>query len=155
MSNTYVQPTSFSAMMENRAREVGHRLTVALISLSLFAVTIGEEESIRRKLIWSSGLSGVTLTYVLAFMSLVTIVDVVVNDVMSDRYTIRLVMEGRMYAYMLQAVINVAVAAAILRRGEWTWASSMNLAIACSSVWIAVFDTVRRYVAPRRKKPRT
>lgn len=134
-----------------RARSVGHRITLALVCLCTTCLTWFEPASLRNHVIAEAGDVGWAFTAILAFLALVGLTDVVINDLMSDRYKLRVTLEARMYGYMIQAIMNASLAAAILRHGEWGWVASLYIVLAFSSVWVAVVDTYHRYIEPRKK----
>lgn len=133
------------------AREVGHRLTVALVGLAIFLVTYFEQGNLRWAVIDEMGSAGWFFTYILGAMSVIAIIDAVVNDVLSDRYTLKFIMDWRMYFYMLQAALNLSIVYTMFRGGHYSWTAMIYFVMAASSVWIAVFDVLHRYVEPRKQ----
>lgn len=133
------------------AREVGHRLTVSFVSLSVVLLTWMEPSSLRFRVVEQSGQVGWVFTFVMAVMAVVAILDVLVNDLLPERYKLPMVMEGRMYAYMLQAAMNISLVAAITHWHTWAWTAAVHLVLAGSSIWIAVMDTYYRFIEPRQR----
>lgn len=133
------------------AREVGHRLTVSFVSLSVILLTWLEPTSLRFRVIEDSGELGWWFTFAMAFLSVVAILDVLVNDLLPNRYTLPMVMKGRMYAYMLQGTMHLSLVAAITHWHTWAWTAAIHLVMAGSCVWIAVMDTYYRFIEPRQR----
>lgn len=131
------------------ARQIGHRLTVAWLSLSVFLVTFLEPDSLRGQIVKDSGIIGTAVAASLAIIAVITLVDVVVNDVLSERYTLQVTQTARMHLYMVQAVLNMAVVGTAVMAGIFSWVLCTYLVLALASVWIAVFDVWHRYVSPR------
>lgn len=137
------------------AREVGHRLTVACVALSVVLLTWLEPSSLRFRVIEQSGPLGWWFTFAMAAMSVVAILDVLVNDLLPSRFTMPAIMEGRMYAYMLQGAMHLSLVSAITHWHNWAWTAGIHLVLAGSCVWIAVMDTYYRFVEPRQRNQAT
>lgn len=129
----------------------GHRLTIALVSLCIVLVTFLEPTSLRSQVVTSVGEVGWAFTYLTSVMSAISVLDVIVNDLMPDRYFLPRTLKYRMYACMLQAMMHVSMAVAILAQDSTPWAAAINVVLAFSCVWVAVSDTYYRYIAPRQR----
>lgn len=132
------------------ARGVGHRLTVSAVSLCVFCIAWFENGSLLHETLNRTGSFAWPFVAFMALLAVVAVIDVVVNDMMSDRYNLPVTLEGRMYGYMLQAAMNASIVVTIWETGYWSWVASVYVVLACSSVWIAVFDTYHRYVVPHK-----
>lgn len=136
----------------NRAREVGHRVTLALISLVVATPAILDPTSSRAVLAWLAGPWGIALHYVLIAFAFGALLDVLANDWLKIGGPFVLLLEGRVNFYMLQAIVNIAIVGAMLKHDAWMWPATINAVIAFSSMWVAVMDTVWRYVQPRKRR---
>lgn len=139
----------------SQPREVGHRLTVSFVSLSVVLLTWYEPDSIRHRIVEQSGAVAWAFTLLMAVMACTALADVVVNDMMSNRYTLPFIKSCRMYAYMLQALMNIAMVGAVTNWHTWSWVAAIYIVIAVSSVWIAVADTYYHFIEPRQRASNT
>ena len=135
-----------------KAREVGHRITVSLVALSLFCVGLLDPYGHGWALLHSPDGIGVFISWSLAAMAVVSLLDVVINDVLSERYTLHITQQLRTLWYMLQAMLNMGVVGAAVKTGQFSWILSTYAVLAFSSTWIASFDVWHRYIEPRQSR---
>lgn len=138
--------SSFSA-----ARGVGHRFSVAFATLAVIAGIWLDYSSPLYALVMESNTIGRPFTIALAVMSCIAVLDAFVNDVLDSRYNLKQVAKGRLYFYMLQAAMHLAIFSTGLGRGAWSWSLLVFLSLAFSCGWIAVLDTYHRYIEPRTR----
>lgn len=136
----------------NRAREVGHRITLSLFSIVIALTAICEPTSMRAMIANSAGPWGMGLHWCLVAFAFGALLDVVANDFLKRGGVFLLLMEGRVNFYMLQAIVNIAIVGVMLKHESWVWPAAVNGVIAFASMWIAVVDTVWRYVQPRKRE---
>ena len=127
-------------------------MTVAWMSLSLSAITFLEPDSVRWHIINDSGISGGVVKYALAVIAVITLIDVLVNDMLSDRYSLQITQTARMYLYMTQAILNMAVIGAAAKAGAYSWVLTSYAVLSLASVWIAVFDVWHRHLLPKMQR---
>jgi hypothetical protein len=135
----------------NRAREVGHRITLALFSIVVSLTAVCEPTSARAIIANAAGPWGVGLHYLLIAFACGALLDVVANDFLKRGGLFTLLMDGRVNFYMMQAIVNMAIVGVMLKYESWVWPAAVNGVIALASMWVAVVDTVWRYVQPRNE----
>lgn len=130
-------------------RGVGHRLTVSLVTLSICLMTLLQPDSLWHTTVRNSGQLGWAFVWVLTTLSLTALIDIFINDILPHEYVFESAAECRIYLFMSMASMHVAMLLAILKGYSWAWTMAPHVALAIGCTWVAIFDTMHRYVLPR------
>lgn len=131
------------------------RLYVALATLAAIVATWLEPDALSHRLISNTGDQGWALVWILALVSIAAVVDVVVNDLLPERFHLRATMRRRHLIYIALAVGIFCMSYAFLvgaagADGAWFrplvlpyW---LNGAVAAA---VAFLDLFQRHRAPK------
>jgi hypothetical protein len=122
--------------------QVGHRLSLALMTLAIFAVSIFEPSSMNYRLIEAAGFTGVLNAWLLACMAGWSVVDAIVNDLMPDRFQLERTRQWRHLGYGGMAMLNGSFILVMVTNDALSWLTSVYAVMAFSACWIAVWDVL-------------
>lgn len=120
------------------SRQVGHRLTVAWLTLALLAITLWEPTSLRYRVVHDAGAVGIAVSLLIGLAALAALLDVALND-LRPRPLLAFLQRHRVQAYAVQGAVNLVLVWAMWRAGALTWVAAPYVVLACASFWISGF----------------
>jgi hypothetical protein len=122
--------------------QIGHRLTLAFMTLAFFMLSVAEPSSMAYQLVELAGTPGSVTTWLLAAMACWSLVDVVINEVLPDDYTLARTRQWRHYGYGSMALLNGSFIFVMALHDQVSWLTSVYVVMALSAVWIAIWDVL-------------
>lgn len=140
---------AWGSTMTTLSRQIGFRLFTGLSTL--LTATLGLRQP-NAAFPGVHNLSDINVSLLaLVVLSLVALVDVVVNDLLPERFSFNLAAHWRDWLYLLIALLY-GILIFITARFDAVMAHTLHLALnGLSCVWIATMDVIYRYVRPRNK----
>jgi hypothetical protein len=128
------------------------RIYLCLASIAQAAIALAEPFSITNALFVAGETIGAGSMWVLIFLSLLGLVDAVINDLLPPRYFHRKAVEHRHILFIaISAVYTAWVFIAMLRGYRGTPLIRYGIDGACAA-WIAVYHVRHRFMEPRKRE---
>lgn len=130
-------------------RQMGLRLYLCASGLTTALVSIFDDQSpLPHTVLTSQGWLGVLL---LAFLCLFGIADVIVNDVMSSKWSIPCAALWRNDGYLALAAVNIAFVFALASKNSEGWFMLRYIIDALAAAYTGYKDVQIRYIQPRQE----
>ena len=122
------------------------RLYVALSTLVSAVIIVFEDEALVHKIVWHSGPTGMWCVVALALVALVAAADVVVNDLLPDRFVFEVAKRNRHLVYMALSMGLMSLCFVMTQsKGEWSQVTLRYQLDALVAATLAVLDLFSRH----------
>lgn len=130
-------------------RQVGMRLYLCASGLTTALVSTFDMQSrFHHTVMTSSGAIGVAL---LVFLCIFGAADVIVNDMMSSKWTFKCTALWRNDGYLALSAVNFAFVFAVASKGDEGWFALRYTLDACAAAYVGYKDVQLRYIKPRQE----
>lgn len=124
-----------------KARQVGHRLTICLLTMAMTAVAWWEPASLSHHLLTRVDGWAQAVSIAMVLLAAIGVADVVVNDMLPPRFVLPGVDAYRHLGYMALGAMHLVYVYSMARSWLITWLAAQFLVAALGCIWIACFDT--------------
>ena len=140
---------AFSEVVMDLPRQIGMRVYLCASGLLTASVAVFDPQSPFS--IAVSSPSGVLGAALLAALCLFGLADVVINDVMSAKWSLPCAAKWRNDGYLTLAAVNVAFMFAVASKGFEGWFMLRFLLDGLAAAYVGYKDVQLRYITPREK----